>query len=265
MRRPSEVRVLRPDPQTGELIEEVVTAATFRPRPPRRPRMRASRRMSGPGAAGVLWLTVYEHREKELLYWLAYRHRLTPQERAAIVDGATSVIRPIDQEWVPGEVLDVAHNVTAEVIETTWLKRRLGGPFDRDLQFRTSLRVRDRRPLLLRRGVIGSGTQPVDTIGAPLPPTMAELEQARIDSAYTSSPSRAIDDAGEEIDDSLHRRLHAHQPAANARRQGRLTRAQKIERLERRIGEANEKFERKKVRMLERQLEGLKNPHRKAA
>jgi hypothetical protein len=265
MRRSSVVKVMRPHPETGELIEEVVAPRHFKPRPPRRPRIKEPARTSGPGAVGLRWLAVYDLRVKEWLYWEGYRHRLTRQEREAIAAGATSVIRPIEQEWETGEVLEVALNLSAEVIETTWMKRRVGGPFENDLQYRTSFRVTDGRPFLLRRGVIGSGTPAVDAIGDPVAATGEEIDQARIDSGYTESPSRAIDDSGEEVDPSLHRSLHRHQPAANARRQARLTRKQKIERIEERIEDAKKRFERKKVGMLERQLRSLKKPHKKAA
>jgi hypothetical protein len=265
MRRPAHVIVKRPDPKTGELIEEVVRPQHFKPRPSRRPRPRRPARISGPGAAGLHWLAVHDLREREALYWMGYRHRLTHQEREAIAAGATSVVRPIEQEWETGELLEVALNLTAEVIETTWLKRRVGGPFDVDLQYRTSFRVSDSRPFLLRRGVIGLGAPPVDKIGDPVLATKDEIDQARVDSAYTESPSRSIDGAGEEIDGTLHRQLHRHQPAANAKRQAKLTLAQRIEQIERRLCEARDRHERKKVRMIERQLENLKKPRRKAA
>lgn len=259
MRRPSHVIVRRPDPETGELVEFTVGARHFKPSAPRPPRIRTPKRVSGPGACGLRWLAVHELREKELLYWLGYRLRLTRSERLAIAAGSSSsVIRPIEPDWETGDVLDVVKDLTAEVVETSWLKRRVGGPFENDLQYRTRFHLSDQRPLLLRRGVIGSGSQPVDEIGDPLLPTPSEIEQARVDSAYTSIPSRAVDGSGEEVDESLHRRLHRDTSAKMAKSQARLTRKQKIERLGERIDQARENGEKRKIRILERQLQSLR-------
>jgi hypothetical protein len=243
-----DIKVTRFDPKTGEVLRESkVPADHFKPKLPTFPRRRpvlVSRVC--PRYQGLLWLSIYDLREREAEYWLAHMHALTRYEREHLANGSAAVVRPLEQEWEQGETFHVVSNVTAEIVKTEWL-RHSGGVFGKDIMYRTTFKVTDFRPFFMKR--------------VPTPPQVdrhgksGHDQDARIDGAYTSSHSLAVPDSAEEIDDQLRRRLHPDASMAGAVRRGKLNNLERRTRLEARIGEARGKYQHRMVRYLERELQ----------
>lgn len=89
-------------------------------------------------------------------------------------------------------VLPVAKDFTIRVTGIRWLK---GGKWVLDYA------VSDQRPNLLRR-TPPAGQARSDDRGEPLPTTASEIEYARIDGTYTSSPAMAVPGEPEAVPDA---------------------------------------------------------------
>jgi hypothetical protein len=247
------VLVKRPDPATGELIEQTVPADHFKAKLPRLPKLDETRielvqRGTDIGPTGRSVIYMIGHREEEIAFWEAHANCLTREERSKLARGqATAVQRPLEPAWCKGQRVDVANNVEAEVLE---VEENLQG-------HRTTFRVVDFRPLLPKR-VVGGGIRPqVDEFGYPKELTDDEKERARVDGAYTRSAELAVPGVDDELDDKLHQRLNAEASMKTAMQgsHGRV-RASKLD-LERRLADARAKHRRSTERYLERQIKSL--------
>jgi hypothetical protein len=253
----SKVRVIKPNPETGEIIERVIPAKNFRPKLPSPPkvdhrrvtrvvRSTAHGPVEAPTGRSVVYLI--GHRERELEYWEAHRVTLTRQERRLLSRGeGVSALRPIRPDWQPGDRFYLATDMEAEVLEVTESARGYG----------TVFKVHDHRLRYLKRGVIGSDVPKTDEHGFAPELTPGEEIRAQVESAYTTVPSKAIDEAGAVMDEDAYQRVHGEQSASNAVVQSkgrvRVSEARLLERLT----EAQEKNRTSTVRHLERQLESL--------
>jgi hypothetical protein len=253
--RAAPITIKRPDPETGEVIEEQVSADRFKPKLPRLPNVDESRitlikhgNVIGPTGRSVIYMI--DHREAEIAYWEAYATSLTREERTQLAGGqATSVLRPIPASWRKGDRVDIASNVEAEVFET---EETLKG-------HRTIFRIVDFRPLLPKRIVGGSSKPRTDDQGYATEVTKKEEERARVDGAYTTSRALAVSDTEDELDDKLHQRLHAEASMANAMKGAkRRVRVSKLQ-LEQRLADARKKHRRSTVRYLERQIASMED------
>lgn len=238
--RASRIKVRKPDPATGELVEEVVPADHFASKLPARPKPRPQREF--PCSRAWQALHAFDHLEAEAEYWAAHSDCLSREERRLLASEHSSVLRPVRPTWRKGEVLRVANNVEAKVGATEWTLRG----------WRTVFKVTDHRAWLLKQTVGGGGRPRVDAHGYPADLTSVEKDRARVDGAYTRSPALSVPDAGEVMDDKLHRHLHAEQSMANAMKQTKQRIRLDGMRLEMRLDEARKKKWRSTVRYLER-------------
>lgn len=253
----SKVRVVKPNPETGEIIERVIPAKDFRPKLPSLPRIDDRRitvierqtdngTTSGATGRSVAYMTAI--RELELEYWEAHGHILTRAERRQLADAeSTSILRPIPPVWSVGDRFYVASSMEAEVAELTESARGYG----------TVFRVHDHRVRYLRRGVIGPAASKTDEHGFAPTVTPDEEVKTRLESAYTTSPSQSIDEAGGIMDEDAYQRIHSEQSATTAltgsKKRVSLTESRLLERL----AEAQAKHRTSTVRYLERQLESI--------
>lgn len=252
----SKVRVTIPDKETGEIIERVIPASSFRPRPPKHPgaidfdRVDWVSRGGTEGVTGRSCVYVLAHREAEQDYWAFFSNHLNRDEQRHLAkdDDSNSILRPFPPLWEAGDRMYVAKDMEAEVIDVTESVRGYG----------TVFKVHDHRVLYLKAGVLGgSGVPQVDEHGYPVEATADEKEKARIESAYTGSASQAVNDSGGVMTDDEYARIHGEQPAANAEKQkaGRVKLTKT--RLRRRLKDAEANHRRSTVRYLRRQLEIL--------
>lgn len=248
------LRVVKPNPQTGEVTEAIVEADHFKPRQPRLPARTELREF--PCQPGWIPLHVFDRLEPEADFWAAHGKTLTREERSQIAGGRTSSVqRPVEPEWVKGDKLRAANNVDVEVIET---EENLRG-------YRTVFRVIDFRPLLPKRIVGGSSKPKTDEQGYPVD-HMDETEEqrARVDGAYTTSRALAVADTDDELDDKLHQRLHAEASMARAMSGAKRRKRVTLIAIEERLNIARKKYRAGEVRYLERQKESLKRKEEKA-
>lgn len=253
----NKVRVIKPNPETGEIIERVIPQRDFRPQLPSRPKvdhrrvaMVARKGADGPteGPTGRSVVYLIGHREREIEYWEAHRITLTRQERRQLAAGeVASTLRPIRPDWQPGERFHLVSDMEAEVLEVTESPRGYG----------TIFRVHDHRLRYLKRGVIGSEVPKTDEHGFAPELTPTEIERAHQESAYTTNPSKAVDEAGAIMDEDAYQRIHGEQSATNAVVQSKGRVKVSEARLLERLAEAQAKHRRSTVRHLERQLESL--------
>jgi hypothetical protein len=258
-----QVKVTRPDSETGEQIIEKVRADHFKPKLPKLPKVNEERKgiVCPDGEvihtpAGVLY--VFAVREEEIAYWEAHATTLTKEERSNLANArSTSSLRPIKPEWEIGERIEVATNVTAEVLEVVESFRGWG----------TVFKVSDFRPWYMKQVVGGSRQPRSDEQGYAAPVNKAEEEAARIDGNYTRSRHLAVPDTEDSdvMDDKLHQRLHAEAAMGNALKQWRGRARTSKMRLEQRLVDARKNHRRSTVRYLERQLEALDSKRKKAA
>lgn len=239
----SKVRVIKPNPDTGEIIERVIPHSDFRPKAPRRPRIDFVRRDLLSPSRQVLYM--FAHREGEIAFWEHHAHILTREERHDFLhDGARSVLRPLKPGWKPGDRMFVAANMEAEVLEVSESPRGYG----------TVFMLIDWREILLKRSPGGGSKPETDEDGYAAPVTEPEKRRAQIDGAYTTSATLAVPDAGAVMDEAAFERVHADRDQANAMRRGRKKVTQTRASLERRLEEARAKNQRSTVRYLQRQL-----------
>jgi hypothetical protein len=213
-RKPSPVLVKRPDPKTGELIEETRPANSFGVQLPSKPTK------PDPDA----WRN----------FWGAHSECLTREERRKLAKGRSQAAeRPLEFKpaWQKGDVLYVASHLQAEVLKVEW---------SRD-GYITHFRLIDHRPLLMAQTMGGSGVPWVDENGYPVTYSESVKEAARIDGAYTRSTSQGVADAGEVLDESVLKRLHADTAIGSARKRKRNRVHVDLGRLETRLEEAKAK------------------------
>jgi hypothetical protein len=253
----SKVRVIKPNPETGEIIERVIPVTDLRPKLPSPPKVDQRRitrvvrstahgPVEAPTGSSIVYLI--DHREREIEYWKAHRVTLTRQERRLLSRGeGTSALRPIRPDWQTGDRFYLATDMEAEVLEVTESVRGYG----------TVFKVHDHRLRYLKRGVIGSDVPKTDEHGYAPALTQEEEARAQVESAYTTVPSKAIDDAGAVMDEDAYQRIHGEQSAGNAVAQSKGRVRVSEARLFKRLAEAQEKNRASTVRHLERQLESL--------
>lgn len=253
----TKVRVTKIDKETGEIIERVVPHRDFRPPLPSKPKIDERRitiiertidggRAVGPTGRSVVYMA--DIRELEIEYWEAHRVTLTRDERRLLSRGeGTSTLRPIRPDWQPGDRFFIVTDMEAEVLEVTKSVRGYG----------TIFRVHDHRLRYLKRGVIGTDVPVTDAHGFAPELTAAEIEKAHQESAYTTAPSKAIDEAGAIMDEEVYQRIHGEQSATNALVQSKARVKVTEERLLQSLSEAQAKHRRSTARRLERQLESL--------
>jgi hypothetical protein len=257
----TKVRVSKLDKETGEIIERVIPAKDFRPRPPRFPKLddrliTMVQRQDSEGPTGRSVIAMFAHREALIAYWAYYAHILTRDERQQLARGkSTSILRDLPPAWEVGDRMFVAANMEAEVTEVAESVRGYG----------TVFRVHDYRELLLKRGVLGSDVPKTDEDGYAPELTPEEKEKARINSAFTTSSSQAVDDAGAIMDPDAYQRIHPEQDVGNTLSQSRGRVQVTKGRLLRRLEEARGKHRRSTVRHLERELKRLAEKDCKAA
>jgi hypothetical protein len=262
------VRVVKPNTETGEILERVIPAKSLRPKPPKEPvapqlderLITMVKRDEVWGATGRSVIAMTSHREallhyREILlpaYWAHFSNHLRRDEQRRLArEGARAVVRPVEPHWQIGDRMYVAADMEAEVVRLT----KTGE------SFATVFKIYDYREVLLKRGVLGDDIPQTDKHGYAPELTPTEKERARLEGAYTTSPARAIDDAGAVMDEAALRRIHAEQSAANALTQtcGRVEVTKG--RLLRRIAEARAKHRTSTVRHLERELGHLEAKH----
>jgi hypothetical protein len=254
----SKVRVIKPNKETGEIIERVIPAKSLRPRPPKHPgeidfrRVDWVAREGGEGVTGRSVVYVLSHREAEQDYWEFFAHHLNRDEQRHLAkdDDSNSILRPFPPAWKPGDRMYIAKDMEAEVVEVTESVRGYG----------TVFKVHDHRVLYMKRGVIGGGGKPqVDEHGYPIVLTASEEEKARIESAYTGSASQSVDEGGGVMTDKEYQRIHSEQSASNAVRQrtGKVSKTKGG--LRKRLAEAEAKNQRSTVIYLRRQLAALES------
>lgn len=252
----TKVRVTTTNHKTGEIIERVIPAKDFRPKPPKRPvvderRVTLVQRGKTLGATGRSAVYMASHREAEVEFWVFHDHILTREERRAFLrDGDRSVLRPLAPAWKVGDRMFVAANMEAEVLEMTESARGFG----------TVFKVHDYRVIYLKRGVLGSLIEKTDDHGYAPVLTPEQKQKASQDSAYTGTGSQAIDDAGAVMDPEALQRIHIDQSATNAVTQSKGRVQVTKGRLLRRLAEAKAKHRTSTVRHLKRQLERLELP-----
>jgi hypothetical protein len=256
----SKVRVIKPDKETGEIIERVIPAKDFRPKPPAFPKLDERlitlvHRKDSQGPTGKSVIAMFAHREAVIAYWAYYAHILTREERREMARGkSTSVLRDLPASWKVGDRMFVAANMEAEVTEITESVRGHGAVF----------RVHDHREVLLKRGVLGDVIPKTDKHGYAAAVTPQQKEKAGIESAYTTSASQAIDEAGAVMDEAAFRRIHIEQSADNALTQSKGRVQVTKGRLRRRIVEAKAKHRTSTERHLQRQLDRILEKERNA-
>lgn len=238
------------DPETKQIIEEVIPAKDFRPQPPKLPELDKRKitlvqrgKTLGPTGRSVVHMATY--REALVDFWSFHAHILARDERSALLRASTrSVLRPIEPDWEIGDRMYVASNVEAEVVEMTESERGFG----------TVFRIHDYRVLYLRRGVIGSGTTKTDEHGfaQKLDPNVER--QAAIDSAYTTVPSQAVDEAGAVMDSHAYERIHADRSARRGLTQSKRRAKLSLRQLEERLRDAKAKHQSATVKVLERKV-----------
>jgi hypothetical protein len=214
VRKPAPVRVVRPDPKTGELIEEIRPANSFGVQLPSKPTK------PDPDA----WRN----------FWGAHSECLSREERRKIARGLSQAsLRPLEFKpaWQKGDVLEVASGLSAEVMSLSW---------SRD-GYVTLFRLVDHRPLLMAQTMGGAGVPWVDENGYPVTYSESVKEAARIDGAYTRSTSQGVADAGEVLDESVLKRLHADTAIGSARKRKRKRVHVDLDRAETRLEEAKAK------------------------
>lgn len=253
----TKVRHITVDQETGEIVERVVPARDFRPKlpsppklDPRRVEMVVRSTSYGPVEAPTGRAVVYliDHREQEIEYWEAHRVTLTRGERRQLVAGdSTSVLRPIPPDWKPGDRFYLATDMEAEVLELTDSARGHG----------TVFKIHDHRLRYLKRGVLGSDVRKTDQHGFAPELTPAEIAKAHQESAYTTVPSKAVDEAGAIMEEDVYQRIHGEQSATNAVVQSKGRVSVTEGRLLKRLAEAQAKHRTSTVRHLERQLESF--------
>lgn len=228
-RKPSPVLVRRPEPATGELVEETRPANSFGVQLPSKP--------TTPDP--------YAWRD----FWGAHSEFLTREERRKLAKGRTqAALRPLEFKpaWQKGDVLDVASHLQAEVLKIDW---------SRD-GYITHFRLIDHRPLLMAQTMGGAGTPWVDEHGYPVQYSESVKEASRIDGAYTRSISQGVADAGEVLDEAVLKRLHADTAIGSARKRRRNRVHVDLGRLETRLEEA--KVKHWSTGHIERQIAKLK-------
>jgi hypothetical protein len=258
------VRVTTPNPETGEIIERVIPAKSLRPKPPKEPvapqlderLITIVKRGEVWGATGRSVVAVTAHREallhyREILlpgYWAHFSNHLRRDEQRKLARGeGMAVVRPVAPHWEIGDRMYVAADMEAEVIKLT----------QNDEGYATVFKIYDYREVLLKRGVLGDDIPQTDKHGYPPELTPTEKERARLEGAYTTSPARAVNEAGAVMDEAAIRRIHADQSASNAVTQSNGRVQVTKGRLLRRIAEAKAKHRTSTVRHLERELERL--------
>jgi hypothetical protein len=240
------LRIIKPNRETEEIIERVIPARDFRPRPPRRPVLDETALSMMARSRAVLYM--FAHREAEIAFWDFHDHILTRDERRAFLhDGDRSVLRPLPPAWEVGDRMYIASNMEAEVIEITESPRGYG----------TVFKVHDYRVMYLKRGVLGSGVPKTDKDGYAPVLSPEQKRQAAQESAYTGSASQSIADAGAVMDDDALQRIHIDQSASNALAQSKGRVQVTKGRLMRRIAEARAKHRTSTERHLQRQLDRL--------
>lgn len=259
----TKVRCVTPDPETGEIIERVIPARSLRPRPPKEPpEPQLDERLitivdrgetSGPTGRSVIAMIdhrerLIEHRDRLEVYWQHFSNHLRRDEQRKLARLETSsILRPFEPCWQPGDRMYVASHMEAEVTEVTEGPRGFG----------TVFLIHDHRETFLRRGVLGDDVPKTDDDGYAPGLTPHEEERARLDGAYTTAHESAVDEGGLVLDPESARRLHPEQSARNALTQSKGRVSMTKGRLERRLKEAKAKNRQGMVRYLERQLERL--------
>lgn len=139
-------------------------------------------------------------KEREARFWEKHLDRLTPWERRRLSRGELGLIaRPVEPVWKVGDRIEVARNLSIEVTEVRW--RRDG--------YATTFRVRDFRPLFVRRAVPVFEPPALDEYGDPIPPSERAVADARLDGSYTRDASRGVPGAGEAVDLETQERISA--------------------------------------------------------
>jgi len=238
------------DPETREIIEEVIPAKDFRPQPPELPKIDPTMitlvkrgTVSAPTGRSVVYMS--SHREAVIAYWEFHAHILSRKERSALLNNdAHSVLRPIPPEWEPGDRMYLASNMEAEVVEVTESDRGHG----------TVFRIHDYRVMYLRRGVLGHDTPKTDEDGYALALDPDVERQAARDSAYTTVASQAVDEAGAVMEGHAYERIHGDRGAGRALTQSKRRVRLSIDGIEKRLREAKAKGQKATVKVLERKL-----------
>jgi len=260
----TKLRCITPDPETGEIIERVIPEKSLRPQPPKEPKepqlderlITMVKRGDIWGATGCSVVAMATHREALLHYrevqlpeyWAFFSNHLRRDEQRKLARGESrAIVRPVEACWQIGDRVYVAADMEAEVMKLT----KTGD------DFATVFKIYDFREVLLKRGVLGDDIPQTDDHGYAPELTPTEKERARLEGAYTTSPARAVDEAGGVMDDDALRRIHAEQSAANAVSQSKGRVVLTKGRIQRRLAEARAKNRTSTVRYLERQLERL--------
>jgi hypothetical protein len=239
------VRVIAPDPETGERTVAIVDHEVLRPPAKTKPRPLEPR--VSPCWAGWSAIHLIDHRLRIIDFWEEHAASLTKEECSDLANKrASAILRPAEcpPSWCKGDILKVANNVEAEVREMEVTGRG----------HRTVLRVIDYRPWLMKQTVGGSSRPRTDKHGYASEPTDREKERARIDGNYTRSAAQAVPETDDVMDDKLAQRIHgeASMKTALAQSKGRV-RISKM-RLEQRLLDARTKHQTSTVKVLERKL-----------
>lgn len=260
----SKVRVHTHNPDTGEIIERVIPAKSYRPKPPKEPaepqlderRITVVKRGDSYGPTGRSVVAMIDHRERLIdhkaalgVYWAFYSNHLRRDEQGKLARLETcSILRPVEPCWQIGDRMYIAASMEAEVLEMTESSRGFG----------TVFLIHNNRDHYLKRGVLGDWAPKTDGEGYAPGLTKHEEERARLDGAYTTNHDGSVDDGGIILDPDAARRLHPDKEAADALAQNKgrveLTKG----RLQTRLAEAKAKNRTSTVRYLQRQLESLK-------
>lgn len=258
------ITIKRFDPSTGELAPgvELVRADHFAPKLPRLPRLDESRismveRKASIGPTGRSVIAMIDHREAEIEYWEAHSTCLSREEKRALLNGKSSLLRPIPPGWKVGDVIEVTNNVTAEVLEIDGGYRGYG----------IVLKVADFRPWYMKRIVGGSRKPKTDEQGYAAPVDKREEESARIDGSYTRSRALAVPDEedADVMDDKIHQRLHAEASMKQAMAGSQNRRRTTLMELEQKRLDALKNHRRSTVRHLDRRIASLKSKTEKKA